>query len=89
VAPTVIRNKASGSGIRWYELRGLTDMPAVFQQGAYVPSDLDGTIAPPAGAPNAFVNFGTNSLDIWKFHVDWANPVRSFTTTGAKLFIVD
>ncbi len=49
--------------------------------GGLLPSDLDGAIGPPAGAPNAFVNFGTNSLNIWRFHVDFATPANS-TLTG-------
>lgn len=69
--------------------------------GGLLPSDLDGSTAslqaggsglPPAGTPNIFVNFGSNSLNVWKFHVDWTNsnnttlsgptsiPVASFTT---------
>ncbi len=49
--------------------------------GGLLPSDLDGATAPPAGAPNAFVNFGSNSLNIWRFHVDFATPGNS-TLTG-------
>ena len=49
--------------------------------GGLLPSDLDGSTAPPAGAPNAFVNFGTNSLNVWRFHVDFATPANS-TLTG-------
>lgn len=45
--------------------------------GGLLPSDLDGSIAPPAGSPNFFMNFGANSLNIWKFHVDWATPGNS------------
>ena len=49
--------------------------------GGLLPSDLDGTLAPPAGSPNFFVAFGTNSLQLWKFHADWATPANS-TLTG-------
>ena len=49
--------------------------------GGLLPSDLDGTTAPPAGAPNYFMNFGSNSLNLWKFHVDFAAPANS-TLTG-------
>ncbi len=45
--------------------------------GGLLPSDLDGTIAPPAGSPNFLMNFGTNSLNLWKFHVDFAAPANS------------
>jgi hypothetical protein len=49
--------------------------------GGLLPSDLDGTTAPPAGAPNYFMNFGSNSLNLWKFHVDFSTPANS-TFTG-------
>jgi hypothetical protein len=45
--------------------------------GGVLPSDVDGTIAPPAGAPNALVNFGNNSVNVWNFHVDFANPANT------------
>jgi hypothetical protein len=49
----------------------------------WLPSDVDGTTAPPSGTPNYFVNFDTNdqSLDLWQFHVDWVTPANS-TFTG-------
>ena len=53
-----------------------------------LPADLDGasgavgTTSPPAaGTPNFLVNFGTNSLNLWNFHVDFATPANS-TLTG-------
>jgi hypothetical protein len=49
--------------------------------GGLLPSDLDGSTLPPAGSPNYFLNFGSNSLNLWKFHVDFANPASS-TLTG-------
>lgn len=49
--------------------------------GGLLPSDLDGTTAPPADSPNFFMNFGANSLNLWKFHVDFANSANS-TFTG-------
>jgi len=49
--------------------------------GGLLPSDLDGTIAPPAGSPNFFLNFGSNSLNLWKFHADFATPANA-TLTG-------
>jgi len=49
-----------------------------------LPSDLDGatgasgsSLAPPIGAPNVFANFGTNTLNLWTFHVDFANSANS------------
>lgn len=53
-----------------------------------LPADLDGasgaagtTAAPPAGTPNFLLNFGSNSLRLWMFHVDFATPANS-TLTG-------
>jgi hypothetical protein len=60
--------------------------------GQYIgqlPSDLDGSTAPPAGTPALFAEIddatsvpptdGTDgfALRLWKFHVDWANPANS------------
>jgi hypothetical protein len=45
-----------------------------------LPSDLDGTTAPPAGSPDYFMNFGSNSLNLWAFHVDWTNPSLTIFT---------
>lgn len=49
--------------------------------GGVLPSDLDGSIAPPAGSPNFLLNFGTNALNFWRFHVDWVNKANT-TMTG-------
>lgn len=46
-----------------------------------LPSDLDGTTAPPSGSPDYFINFGSNSLNVWKFHSDFTTPANS-TFTG-------
>ena len=53
------------------------------QYGALLPADLDGTNPPPLGSPNYLLNFDGNlsSLDLWKFHVDFATPGNS-TFTG-------
>src|SRR5258707_8143742 len=55
--------------------------------GGLLPSDLDGSTAPPAGSPNYFLNFGANSLNLWKFHVDFATPGNS-TLTGPTNIVV-
>jgi hypothetical protein len=66
-------------------LNGQTATIICFQQnssiGNMLPSDMDGTIQPAAGEPGFFLNFGTNSLRLWKFHVDFATPANS-TFTG-------
>jgi hypothetical protein len=46
-----------------------------------LPGDWDGPTLPAPGAPDVFLNFGTNSLNLWKFHVDWTTPSNS-TLTG-------
>src|ERR1700730_10947807 len=66
-------------------LAGLSATQVCFQQnssvGGLLPSDLDGTTAPPAGSPNFLLFFGTNNLNLFKFHVDFATPANS-TFTG-------
>jgi hypothetical protein len=62
-------------------LTGAAATQVCFQQsssvGSLLPSDLDGTTAPPAGEPDFYLNFGTNSLNLWKFHVDFTTPANS------------
>ena len=55
--------------------------------GGVLPADIDGQIAPPAGAPEYFVSFGPNSLNVWKMHTDWATPANS-TLTGPSTIAV-
>lgn len=53
-----------------------------------LPSDLDGSTPPPAGAPNLFVNLQTTtSLNAFRFHVDFATPGNS-TFTGPTAITV-
>ena len=54
-----------------------------------MPSDLDGATAPPAGAPNHYVQLGnsSNALQEFDFHVDFANPKKS-TFTGPNTITV-
>jgi hypothetical protein len=44
-----------------------------------LPSDLDGSTAPPAGSPNYVLDFNTTAggLNLWKFHVDFTTPANS------------
>jgi len=66
-------------------LNGAAATMVCFQQGSGVPSllpsDLDGATTPPAGSPNFYLNFGSNSLNLFRFHVDFATPTNS-TFTG-------
>jgi hypothetical protein len=55
--------------------------------GGVLPADIDGSIAPPAGAPEYFVSFGANSLNVWKMHTDWTTPANS-TLTGPSVISV-
>lgn len=49
----------------------------------FLPSDLDGNTAPPAGSPNYFMTLGSDTahLNIYQFHVDFVTPLNS-TFTG-------
>ncbi|HEV2963125.1 MAG TPA: hypothetical protein VG649_14945, partial [Candidatus Angelobacter sp.] len=62
-------------------LNGQPATQICFQQGSTVgsllPSDVDGHTAPPAGSPNFMMTFGANSLNLYKFHVDFATPGNS------------
>ncbi len=56
-------------------------------QNTMLPADMDGTIQPAAGEPGFFLNFGTNSLKLWKLHADFAVPANS-TFTGPTTLTV-
>lgn len=49
-----------------------------------MPADMDGSIPPPAGAPNPFTEIGTSpTWALWRFHVDFTTPGNStFTNAG-------
>ncbi len=70
-------------------LAGQTATYIEFNPGNYyaslLPSDLDGSIAPPAGAPNYFASAsGSNTeMYLWEFHADFANPTSSSFTGPA------
>src|ERR1700680_81270 len=72
-------------------LAGSAATQVCFQQGSSVggllPSDIDGNTAPPAGSPNYMVYFGTNNLNLFKFHVDFNTPANS-TFTGPTVIPV-
>src|SRR5579864_4528964 len=45
---------------------------------AMLPSNADGTTPPPSGEPSFFVDLATStSLHLFRFHVNFANPVKS------------
>jgi hypothetical protein len=72
-------------------MAGTTATQVCFQQGSSVggllPSDIDGTTAPPSGEPNFMVYYGTNNLNLYKFHVDFTTPSNS-TFTGPTVISV-
>jgi len=45
----------------------------------FLPSDIDGSTAPPTGAPNHYVELGNSNTTIkeYDFHVDFAHPKKS------------
>jgi len=52
----------------------------------YLPSDLDGSRLPPAGAPNSFIEFPRSGVySIWHFHVDFVNTQSSSFTKFASV----
>lgn len=58
--------------------------------GTLVPSDVDGTNPPPAGSPAYFLNFdyvNHDSVDLWKFHVDWGSPASSTFAGPARISV--
>jgi hypothetical protein len=71
----------------WDRAKMLAGQPATQQcktlgtnDGGMLPSDVDSAMPPPAGAPNPIVEFGTNDLLVYKFHVDWSNPANTVLT---------
>jgi hypothetical protein len=45
--------------------------------GGLLPADLDGQTLPPTGSPGMFVNFTSNTLNLWRFKVDWSNAANT------------
>jgi hypothetical protein len=88
-------NQFIGSNLCAYDrismLSGLSAIQVCFQENTSVfgvlPADVDGTTAPPAGSPNYMMAYGANSLDLYKFHVDFNNPNNS-TLSGPTVINV-
>ncbi|HEY6177014.1 MAG TPA: proprotein convertase P-domain-containing protein, partial [Kofleriaceae bacterium] len=80
-----MNNNFNGSRVCAFDrtkmLAGMTATEQCFdtsnQFGGLLPSDLDGTTMPPAGAPNFMVALDVTALDFWTFHVDFATPANS------------
>jgi hypothetical protein len=50
-------------------------------QASWLPSDLDGATSPPSGEPAFYLDLGSNSLNLFRFHVDFTNSANT-TFTG-------
>ena len=57
-------------------------------------ADVDGKAAPPAGAPNIMMAAGgtqldkifeANTIDAWRFHVDWRDATKTLVTGPEKI----
>ena len=99
----------AGEGVMAFErdkmLQGLPAQTVYFNLfgvnpnfGGALPSDLDGPVLPPPGAPNVYVEmdddgFGWTPIDrlsLWNFHVDWAIPANStFGVSGNPDQVID
>jgi hypothetical protein len=70
-------------------LAGTAARQVCFQLGSnffsLMPGDVDGRNAPPGGAANPMLALGSNSqsLDLWRFHVDWTTPTASTFGVGS------
>jgi hypothetical protein len=53
--------------------------------GGILPSNVDSAAPPPAGSPNYLVDFATNALDFWRFHVDWTTPANTTITAASQV----
>ena len=53
--------------------------------GSMLPGDLDGSILPPAGAPNPWLSTDGATWPLYRFHVDFATPANSTWTLGGSL----
>ena len=61
---------------------GITGGP---NEDAFLPGDLDGSILPPAGTPDSFVEFpSTGVYKVWHFHADFVSPGNTTFTLFAN-----
>jgi hypothetical protein len=61
---------------------GVTGGP---NEDAFLPGDLDGSILPPAGTPDSFVEFpSTGVYKVWHFHADFVSPGNTTFTLFAN-----
>jgi hypothetical protein len=77
----------------WFDESAIAVAAVAYVPGGQNPTNLDGRVPPPAGAPNYIVEVDTppstpdpqtsSVLVMWKFHVDWNNPANSTFGTGS------
>jgi subtilisin-like proprotein convertase family protein len=87
----------TASFVYFDKAEGCSGNGANCQFGGMLPTDMDGFVSPPAGAPNPIIQFDANefnaatpdSLRIFDFHVDFATPANSTLTerTGSPLLV--
>src|SRR5579859_3209367 len=62
-------------------INGLAATQQCFKQNSFyfslLPADIDGSTPPPGGSPELLLALANNSLQLWKFHVDWTTPANS------------
>jgi len=71
-------------------LAGMAATAQVAKPGAWslLPANLDGSQVPPTNSPAFFVNvLNSNTLGLWRYHVDWSNPLNSTLTFGGELAV--
>lgn len=90
-------NTFSGARLCAYDGSAMRSGAAAQQQcfqlsnsyGGVLPGDVDGLTAPPSGASEYFLNFGTGILNTWRFHVDFTTSSNTtlsgpYSTTVAN-----
>lgn len=50
-----------------------------------LPSNVDGKTLPPPGSPNFMITMDVNSLDLYKFHVDFTTPSNSTFSSATNI----
>jgi hypothetical protein len=75
---------AGGMVCAYDRARMLAGQPATQQcynlgtaYGGLLPADVDGSTPPPASSREYVLNYGSNRLNLWKFHVDWTNSANT------------
>jgi IPT/TIG domain-containing protein len=72
-------------------IAGLTATQQCFKKStsyfSLLPADVDGPTLPPAGSSELLLSYGVNSLQLWKFHVDWTTPANSNLTGPTQISV--